>query len=472
MNNKSEISKKTEIDIDQLKKLPNAIDAEKALLGALLHENLLFENIAEFLKPEHFFDPLHQKIFQHISYCINKGQLANPITLWPFFINDELVKEYGGQEYLNNLESYIISLSHTESYGKQIFDRHVRRKLIMIGDQITSNAYDMQLEKDGLSQIEQAEISLFSLATVGTQQNNISFGSAMSSAMKQAEIAFRSTDHLVGIPTGLYGLDRALGGLHKSDLLILAARPSMGKTALATNIAFQAAVKNKKVAFFSLEMSSEQLALRILGSESRIPSDKIRRGAINEHEMHNLTKTSQKLLDIPLFIDDTPALTVSGLRTRARRLHRQEKIDLIILDYLQLMHSGGNHDNRVQELSFITRSLKSLAKELSIPIVALSQLSRAVEQRDDKRPQLADLRESGTIEQDADVVMFIFREAYYESRKKPSEGSDKMEIWQAKMDKIHNLAEIMIAKQRHGPIKNIQVGFEDSMTKFYDLDKA
>ncbi|QEK38701.1 replicative DNA helicase [Candidatus Cytomitobacter primus] len=459
-------------DIQEVKILPNALEAEKALLGAVLHENLLFENIAEFLLPEHFFDPLHKKIFQHISYTIGKGQLANPITIWPFFLQDELIKEYGGEEYLKNLESYIISLSHTEDYGKQIFDRYVRRQLILIGDKIKGEAYDMQLQHSALEQIEKAEHNLFSLATLGTQKNDINFGNALTAAVKQAEVAFRSTDHVVGISTGLYELDRALGGFHKSDLIILAARPSMGKTALATNIAFQAASKKKKVAFFSLEMSSEQLALRILGSETNIPSDKIRRGAIQEHEMHKLTKTSQKLFDIPLFIDDTPALSVSGLRTRARRLHRQENLDLIILDYLQLMHSGMNQDNRVQELSFITRSLKSLAKELSVPVVALSQLSRAVEQRDDKRPQLSDLRESGTIEQDADVVMFIFREAYYEARKKPSEGSDKMEVWQAKMEKIHNLAEIMIAKQRHGPIKNMQIGFEDAMTKFYDLDRA
>lgn len=451
---------------------PNALEAERALLGALLHENLLFENVSEFLQSKHFFDPLHQKIFEHISYVINKGQLANPITIWPFFLNDELVNEYGGEQYLKNLESYIISLSHTTDYGRQIFDRYLRRQLILIGDKIKSTAYDMQLGQDALEQIEQAENSLFSLATLGIQKSNIKFSQALQLAIKQAEVAFRSTDHVVGVPTGLHGLDRALGGFHKSDLIILAARPSMGKTALATNIAFQAAMRKQKVAFFSLEMSSEQLALRILGSETGIPSDRIRRGAIQEHEMHLLTKTSQKLLDVPLFIDDTPALTVSGLRTRARRLHRQEKLDLIIVDYLQLMHAGVNQDNRVQELSFITRSLKSLAKELSIPIVALSQLSRAVEQRDDKRPQLADLRESGTIEQDADVVMFIFREAYYEARKKPSEGSDKMEIWQARMEKIYNLAEIMIAKQRHGPIKNIQVGFEDAMTKFYDLDVA
>ncbi|QEK38175.1 replicative DNA helicase [Candidatus Cytomitobacter indipagum] len=452
--------------------LPSAIEAEKALLGALLHENLLFENVSEFLLPQHFFDPLHQKIFEHISYVINKGQLANPITIWPFFLKDESIKDYGGEDYLKNLESYIISLSHTEDYGKQIFDRYLRRQLILIGDQIKSEAYDMKLKQNALDQIEGAENNLFSLATLGIQKSNVKFGQALNLAVKQAEIAFRSTDHVVGVATGLHGLDRALGGFHKSDLIILAARPSMGKTALATNIAFRAAMRKQKVAFFSLEMSSEQLALRILGSETNIPSDRIRRGAIQEHEMHMLTKTSQKLLDIPLFIDDTPGLTVSGLRTRARRLHRQEKLDLIIIDYLQLMHAGTNQDNRTQELSFITRSLKSLAKELSLPVIALSQLSRAVEQRDDKRPQLADLRESGTIEQDADVVMFIFREAYYESRKKPSEGSDKMEAWQARMEKIHNLAEIMIAKQRHGPIKNVQVGFEDAMTKFYDLDIA
>ncbi|USO00949.1 MAG: replicative DNA helicase [Alphaproteobacteria bacterium] len=449
---------------------PSSVEAEKALLGAILHENLLFESVAEFLKPEHFFDPLHQKIFSHISYCIGKGQLANPITIWPFFLQDDLIKEYGGEDYLKNLESYIVSLSHTEDYGRQIFDRYLRRQLILIGDKIKYNAYNVDISSTALDQIECAEQSLFSIATLGTSESNIDFSYAVKLALKQAEVAMRSIDHLIGIPTGLQALDKALGGMHRSDLIILAARPSMGKTALATNIAFQAAQRKKRVAFFSLEMSAEQLALRILGSESKIPSDKIRRGAISEHDMYVLNKASQQLLEIPLFIDDTPALSVSGLRTRARRLHRQQKLDLIVIDYLQLMHAGVHQDGRVQELSFITRSLKSIAKELSVPVVALSQLSRAVEQRDDKRPQLADLRESGTIEQDADVVMFIFREAYYEARKKPSEGSEKMEAWQAKMEKIHHLAEIMIAKQRHGPIKNVQVGFEDSMTRFYDLE--
>jgi replicative DNA helicase len=291
------------------------------------------------------------------------------------------------------------------------------------------------------------------------------FKHVMSEVINQAKIVANSDGHTVGVSTGLIDVDKHLGGLHKSDLLILAGRPSMGKTALATNIAFYAS-KHRPIAFFSLEMSAEQLAMRILAQESGISSDRIRRGAIGHADMNSLQNTAKQLANLPFFIDDTPSLTIAGLRTRARRLVRQEKIALIVIDYLQLINGGGNPEGRVQELSFITRSLKSLAKELNIPVLALSQLSRAVEQREDKRPQLSDLRESGTIEQDADVVMFVFREAYYEARKKPPDGSAKMGSWQENMSKIHDLAELVIAKQRHGPIKTILLHYQDSLTKF------
>ncbi|QEK39321.1 replicative DNA helicase [Candidatus Nesciobacter abundans] len=448
--------------------MPNAVEAERSLLAALLHDNLLFDNISDFLKPEHFFEPLHRKIFEAFLFCINKGQLANSITLWPFFVDDELIKEYGGKEYLDTLSSYIVSLDYTKDYAQQIYDRYLRRKIILVGESMVSQAYKMDINNGALSQIENAESGLFKLASTSITKEN-RFSDAVGLAMKNAELAFKRSDHLVGVPSGFKSIDRYLGGLHKSDLLILAARPSMGKTAFVTNIAFQSAQLGNKVLFFSLEMSSEQLALRILGHESMIPSDKIRRGAVSDKDISKLSTISKKISNLSLFIDDTPALSIAGLRTRARRLKRQESINLIIIDYLQLMSSGGNHENRVQELSTITRSLKALAKDLDVPIIALSQLSRAVEQREDKRPQLSDLRESGTIEQDADVVMFVYREAYYESRKKPAEGSEKLEAWQARMDKIYNLADIIVAKQRHGPIRNIQMGFEESFTKFYDL---
>jgi replicative DNA helicase len=451
-----------------MEKMPEAVEAENALIGALLHDNLTYEQVADFLKTEHFFDPINQRIYKCIVYCIQKGQLASPITIWPFFSDDEVVKKRGGQEYLKNISNSIFSLSYVGDYGKQILDAHIRREIIRIGNQMLAKAYNFDIEKDAFQNIEEAENGLFGLSSA-TQGGSrvVSFGNILSSVMTSAKIAAAQDNHVVGIPTGLIDLDKHMGGLHKSDLLILAGRPSMGKTALATNIAFSAAkFHGKPVAFFSLEMSSEQLAMRILGPEANISPDKIRRGMISQSEMNALVSEAKKLSSVPLLIDDTPALTIAGLRTRARRLYRQEGIGLIVIDYLQLLTGGGIAENRVQELSFITRSLKALAKELNIPVLALSQLSRAVEQRDDKRPQLADLRESGSIEQDADVVMFVFREAYYESRKKPPEGSPKMHAWQENMNRIHNTAELIIAKQRHGPIRNITLHYEDTFTKF------
>lgn len=446
--------------------MPSALEAERALLAALLYDNLSYEQIGDFLKPEHFFDQVHQKIFSTIVHCIQKGSLANTITIWPFFIGDEVVKERGGEEYLKSISRSVLSISYIADYGRQVLDAYVRRELIRIGDEMIARSQKFDLEHDAFGYIENAENKLFQLAN-----NNQSSKGARSFAYVTAEVMQRvktvSASQIVGIPTGLVDLDRHIGGLHQSDLIILAGRPSMGKTALATNIAFFAANSAKRgVAFFSLEMSAEQLAMRILGQEAGVSPDKIRRGMVSQNDIQALVTESKRLANAPFFIDDTPALTIAGLRTRARRLYRQEKIGLIVIDYLQLLSGGANNENRVQELSFITRSLKALAKELDIPVLALSQLSRAVEQRDDRRPQLSDLRESGTIEQDADVVMFVFREAYYESRKKPPEGSPKMAAWQEHMNKIHNIAELMIAKQRHGPIKNIMLHYQDTFTKF------
>ena len=454
-----------------------ALHAERAVIAALLKNNLLYEHVADFLQDQHFYDPLHKKIYAAIVLFIAKGQLANNITLWPFFENDPAINEKGGEEYLKVLVSATLSVTHIGDYAKQVFDAYLRRELINIGQEIIQDAAEMKINHLAIDIISDAENKLFKISTMHVSGKSVqSFNSVLKSAVQQAQIAYKKDSHVIGIETGFIDLDKHLGGLHKSDLIILAARPSMGKTALATNIAFQAAkarLKNlqtgAKVAFFSLEMSAEQLALRILGQESQIPSDCIRRGIMSSADFDKLTLKSQELAEVPLFIDDSPALTIAGLRTRARRLQRQEKIDLIIVDYLQLLVGGERSENRVQELSFITRSLKALAKELHIPIVALSQLSRAVEQREEKRPQLADLRESGTIEQDADVVMFIYREAYYEARKKPTEGSPKMQAWQAKMEKIYNIAEIMIAKQRHGPIRNINLFFQEAYTRFTNI---
>ncbi|MBX9805170.1 MAG: replicative DNA helicase, partial [Alphaproteobacteria bacterium] len=356
----------------------------------------------------------------------------------------------------------------------------LRRQLMGIGEGMVLTARTHELEVSATQQIEEAEKKLFDLATTGNVSGGFqSFREALTTSIEMAEVAYRRDSHIVGVTTGLTDLDKWLGGLHPSDLLIIAGRPSMGKTILATNIAFNAAVasmENNKsgasVAFFSLEMSAEQLATRILASESGVSSDKIRRGEIRAEDFPMFVEVSRRLSTIPLFIDDTPALTVSALRTRARRLKRQEGLGLIVIDYLQLMEGGGSKrssENRVQEISDITRALKALAKELDVPVIALSQLSRAVEQREDKRPQLSDLRESGSIEQDADVVMFIFREEYYEVRRQPPEGTDKHAEWQARMNQIANQAEVIIAKQRHGPVGTVRLYFEGQLTRFGNL---
>ena len=448
--------------------MPSAPEAELAVLGALLYDNLTYEQVSEFLKSDHFHDPVHQKLYAAITHTIQKGNLANYITIAPFMLDDEAVKDRGGEAYIRTISKSILSLQYVGEYGKQILDAYIRRELIRIGSGVVTKSQQYEVGKDATTTIEDTEHQLFQLASTNQNSKIIRpFGKVMEEVIYQSKLALSNDSHTVGIPTGLVDLDRHLGGLHPSDLIILAGRPSMGKTALATNIAFFAAnYGGKGVAFFSLEMSAEQLAMRILGQEAGISPDKLRKGTITQSDVTNLISHSRRLANAPFYIDDTPALTIAGLRTRARRLYRQDKISLIVIDYLQLLSAGTGTESRVQELSFITRSLKALAKELNIPVLALSQLSRAVEQRDDKRPQLSDLRESGTIEQDADVVMFVFREAYYESRKKPPETSPKMGEWQARMNKIHNTAELMIAKQRHGPIKNIMLHFHDSLTKF------
>jgi replicative DNA helicase len=457
---------------------PHSLEAEQALLGALLHNNLAFERIAEFLRPEHFSDPSHSRIYEAISHLISRNHSADPITLKEYFDRDDDLSAVGGGHYLAQLAGSVISIINTEDYGRKIYDFYLRRQLIDVGEGVVNEAHTYDLDVSATDQIEFAEKKLFDLATVGQQTRGLmSFSSALKQALNSAEVAYKRDSHVVGVTTGFKKMDEYLGGFHPSDLIILAGRPSMGKTALATNLAFNAAraalEKNEgaPVAFFSLEMSSEQLANRILGQESGLSSDLIRRGDIGKSDFPRLVEASNRLNSLPFFIDDTPALSVAALRTRARRLMRQEGLGMIVIDYLQLMSTPGKKsaENRVLELSEITRGLKALAKELHVPVLALSQLSRAVELRDDKRPQLSDLRESGSIEQDADVVMFIYREEYYLARKKPTGSDDKIADWEKSLKGVENLAEVIMAKQRHGPIGTVQLHFEGRLTKFSDL---
>ena len=460
---------------------PLNYEAEQALLGAVLANNLVFDRVNEFLRPEHFADPLHGRIYEAMGKLVQRGQIANPVTLKNLFDQDGALAEIGGAQYLVQLAQSVVTVINAEDYGHAIHDLFLRRQLIDVGQTVVNEAYVFDAEETALNQIEQAEMKLFNLAESGqTEGGPKSFNIVVSSALKMAEAAYQRDGHVTGVTTGLRDLDAKLGGLQKSDLIILAGRPAMGKTALATNIGFNAceAIKDRdtneynKVAFFSLEMSSEQLATRIMAEKSGISSDRIRRGDVRNDDFMRIVEASQAMSQATFYIDDTPALNIPMLRTRARRLKRQHGLDLIIIDYLQLMRGATNKgaENRVQEISEITRGLKAIAKELNVPVMALSQLSRAVEQRDDKRPQLADLRESGSIEQDADVVMFVYREQYYHERKKPDdEDQAKLSDWQTKAERVHNKAELIIAKQRHGPIGTVNLYFEGSITRFGDL---
>ena len=476
---------------------PHNFEAEMALLGAILANNRAYEKVSEFLRAEHFIDPRHGRIFEACSKLIERGQLANSVTLKGYFEQDKALDDIGGTRYLARLEGSAISIINAGDYGRTIHDLFLRRQLIELGGEVVNRAYEVTLEATAVEQIEEAERNLYDLATTGQFEGRfIELEKALTAAINSAEAAFRRSSHVAGVTTGFRDLDKMLGGLHKSDLVILAGRPSIGKTALATNIAFNAGAayreepdeegrmrpaEGAKVAFFSLEMSAEQLANRILAEQTEITSDRIRRGEIRREDFPRLLEVVQRLARIPLFIDDTPALTLPALRTRARRLKRQHGLGLIVIDYLQLLYPGGttHSENRVQEVSEITRGLKALAKELDLPVLALSQLSRAVEQREDKRPQLADLRESGSIEQDADVVMFIFREQYYHERSEPKQRSDesderfveRLERYKARGEKIHNIAELNIAKQRHGPIGTVQLFFDSNFTRFDNLER-
>ncbi len=469
---------------------PHNEEAEQGLLGALLLDNQSIERVNEFLKPEHFYHPTHGAIYQAIMTLCDRGQIADPVTLKAYFSKDDGLAHVGGPAYLAELAANVVSVANTQAYGQAIYDTYLRRQLISIGEDVSYQAYDHDLENPPLMQIESAEATLFKLAEHGDYKKGFtSFQESLTATIKNAEKAFLSDSTVTGITTGLRDLDKKLGGLHPSDLLILAARPSMGKTSLAINIAYKAALayvetggkEGARVGIFSLEMSSEQLALRILSDVSNIGSEKIRRGDISQDDFHRFAEASQKLSTLPLYIDDSAALTISGIRTRARRLQRQHGLDLIILDYLQLLSGSGKRssDNRVQEISEISRGLKTLAKELEIPVIALSQLSRQVENRENKRPQLSDLRESGSIEQDADVVMFIYREEYYLAREEPSQNAnetpekfgDRYARWQEQLARASNVAEVIVSKQRHGPIGTVELFFEGEYTRFADLDR-
>lgn len=454
-------------------------DAEQALLGALILNNEVLEKVPDFFAPFHFASGVHAKIFDAIRKIRDSGAVADPITLNALLKADEMYKSSGGQGYILDLIDSAISLKNVEEYAKIIYDLYLRRQIVLISDESIAKANEQNANEGAIDIIENAEKKLYDIAA-GTSGigRMVQLGEALKESIELASYAAKRSNYIVGVTSGFKKLDDSLGGLQRSDLVIVAGRPSMGKTAFATNIAFNAAKAKLNndpngagVIFFSLEMSGEQLATRILASESGVPSNDIRRG--NTHNsIGKFLEIQQDLQKMDLFIDDTPNITVNQIRNRARRIKRQKDIGLIVIDYLQLIEGskiGRSSDNRVQEISEITRALKGVAKELNVPVLALSQLSRAVEQRDDKKPQLSDLRESGSIEQDADVVMFVFREEYYKSRKEPKEGTIEHDKWRLEMESINNRAEIIIAKQRHGPIGTVKLFFDGKVTKFGNL---
>ena len=456
------------------KELPNNIEAEQAVIGSIMVTNEIFDEVNTIVSNINFFDPMHQKIFDAIENMIYKGMLANPITLKNYFENEK--DELNVPEYLVKITKFSTSVRQAIEYSKIIYDMYVRRELIKISEKIIDDAKENNLESNGQNIIENSEKLLYDLAEKGTFSSSlIKFDDAMKQTIEMASAAYKNEGGIVGVPTGLRDLDDRLGGLHQSDLIIIAGRPSMGKTSLATNIAFNAAQKiqesgkKSSVAFFSLEMSSEQLSTRIISEQARIGSNDIRRGRISDEQFDQFLETSKNISELPLFIDETPAISIAAMSNRARRIKRLNGLDLIVVDYIQLMKGlFNNKDGRVQEISQITQGLKAIAKELGVPVLALSQLSRQVEQRDDHKPQLADLRESGSIEQDADVVMFVYREGYYLQRKEPREATVEHAEWQAKMNEVAHLAEIIIGKQRHGPIGKVTLEFEERFTKFKD----
>ena len=468
---------------------PHNLEAEQALLGAILINNDAFYRVSDFLEPVHFSEPIHKRIYEILSEVIRAGKTATPVTVKTFLPPDLRIGDFTGAQYLARLAAEATTIINAADYGRTIYDLAIRRSLILIGEDMVNIAYDAPIDMAPKAQIEDAERRLFELAESGRYEGGFAtFETSLLHAIDMASAAYKRDGHLSGLATGLDDLDRLMGGLQASDLIIVAGRPGMGKTALATNIAFNIAaswrgeagpdgavktVDGGIVGFFSLEMSAEQLATRIIAEQAQVPSSDIRRGSIHEDQFARIVDVSRTIQRMPLYIDQTGGLSIAQLSARARRLKRQRGLDLIVVDYIQLLQSGrrGGGDNRVQEVTEITNNLKALAKELSVPILAVSQLSRQVEQREDKRPQLSDLRESGSIEQDADVVMFVFREEYYLRNRKPKEGTEEFFKWQTEMEAQAGRAEVIIGKQRHGPTGSIELQFEAELTRFSNLAK-
>ena len=465
---------------------PHNIEAEQSLLGAILVNNDAFYRVSDFLEPKHFFEPLHQTIYETAGSLIRMGKVATPVTLKTFLPADTDIGGMTIGQYLARLAAEATTIINAQDYGRTVYDLSLRRDLIRIGEDMVNVAFDAPVDFAPRAQIEDAERQLYELAETGRYDGGFQrFSQALTTAVDLAAKAFQRDGKLSGIATGLRDLDNKMGGLQHSDLIIVAGRPGMGKTALATNIAYNIAKAHRAevqpdgtmksinggiVGFFSCEMSAEQLATRILAEQTSIASSMIRRGGISEADFEKIRDYSIELQSLPLYVDETGGLSISQLTARARRLKRQKGLDMIVIDYIQLLQgSGKKSDNRVQEVTEITTNLKALAKELNVPIIALSQLSRQVENRDDKRPQLADLRESGSIEQDADVVIFVYREEYYLQNKEPRPGTPEYANWQADMDRAHGKAEIIIGKQRHGPTGTVDVQFEGQFTRFSDL---
>jgi replicative DNA helicase len=468
---------------------PHNIELEQALLGAILVNNEAFYRVSDFLEPRHFFEPVHQKLYETAGSLIRVGKIATPVTLKTFLPADLDVAGLTGSQYLARLAAEATTVINAADYGRSIYDLAIRRSLILIGEELVNAAYDAGVDERPQDQIEQAERNLYELAETGRYDGGFQrFAQALTSAVEMAANAYQRDGKLSGLATGLKDLDRTMGGLQPSDLIILAGRPAMGKSSLATNIGYNIArawesggvradgqiassVNGGIVGFFSLEMSAEQLATRMIAEQTEIASNKIRRGEISPSEFDRIADASREMERIPFYIDETGGLSIAQLAARARRLKRQRGLDLLIVDYIQLLQGSSRRaqEGRVQEITEITTNLKALAKELNIPILALSQLSRAVEARDDKRPQLSDLRESGSIEQDADVVMFVFREEYYHKNREPPPGSDEHIKWMAEGERIHGRAEVIIGKQRHGPTGTVQLQFKAEVTRFADL---
>jgi replicative DNA helicase len=466
---------------------PHNIEAEQALLGAVLVNNEAFYRVSDFLEPVHFFEPVHRRIFEVAQQLIRANKVATPVTIKTFLPADLAIGDINLAQYLARLAAEATTIINAEDYGRTIHDLALRRALILIGEDMVNLAYEAPADVTPAAQIQDSEQRLYDLAERGHYDGGFhAFETALLSAIDMASAAYKRDGHLSGLASGLDDLDRLMGGLQASDLVILAGRPAMGKTALATNIAFNIAhawrgevqadgsmktVDGGIVGFFSLEMSSEQLATRIVAEQSGVPSADIRRGKITEDQFARIVGASREMQRVPLYVDQTGGLTVAQLAARARRLKRQRGLDLLVIDYIQLLAGSSRRgaDNRVQEVTEITNNLKALAKELQVPILALSQLSRQVENREDKRPQLADLRESGSIEQDADVVLFVYREEYYLKNRMPKEGTEEFFKWQAEIDQVHGIAEVIIGKQRHGPTGTVKLQFEDSLTRFSNL---